>query len=337
MKKGVILELEKDKAVVMTGEVDFVIIRRRPEMRVGQQVDLSRMGADFPVKKCFWGLSAAAVCLSLTFLLIVPSYYRFVNRYAYITADINPGVEFVIDKDMRITGARPINEDGLRLRQGADFTNMTVAQALLMLADKAETAGYFAGERDRIILVCATIIKTTPTKPDKLRKSLEGVKAELASRKISVQYLQATLQQRKAALRNGISTGRYALMVYANSINNRINLKEAGGEDLFTLLDKAGMLEKVPEIKTRTEPTAGDIADHEPPISDSSRTLPSTQADAGSNGESSDAGDASSGEGVLGGDGVTGDTDLGGPGTGGNSGAGSTSLGGANSGGGRGR
>ncbi|MCL6590614.1 MAG: anti-sigma factor domain-containing protein [Firmicutes bacterium] len=254
-RTGIILELDGKKAVVMTNDAEFIAIKREPEMYTGAPVEL-----DPPVPglaflqsgffgKNLWasglaGLTVTAILiLAFTFLLRPNAFRSGPIQYAYVTVDINPSVEFTLNQKILVSRVRDINEDGRSLLQGPSLINMPLTQALLTLVNRAEQAGYFTSETERKILVSTVTNKPLAGNPKLLEAAISQCNTLLDARKIQMRYIQATLSQRKIALKNHLSTGRFALWSYATgTAGQKISLKTAKIDTIGRLIDAAGLL-----------------------------------------------------------------------------------------------
>ena len=240
---GVILEINKNRATVMTDEARFIVIKREPEMFIGKQVDLSRSTKRLWFTQYSPGLAIIAVFIIMS--LSIFGYYRQNSLFAYVTIDINPSVEFSVNQEMRILSVRNLNHDALLLLRGTSLNNMPVDKALSVLVTKAEQKKYFHGE-NRFILISAATLKSSAEQPDLAEKLIKPLKTELRRKDIQVQFIQSTLAQRQLAFKNHLSMGRYALMIYANKNGHILALDEVKTGSISYLLDKSG----VAKVKT---------------------------------------------------------------------------------------
>jgi len=252
---GIILELNKKQALIMTNEVGFMAIRRKPGMFIGEQVDIGPSGLKKPgLNRYYYSLGLASIAVFMSILLWGINYSGQNKLYAYVSVDINPSIEFAVSNKIRIISVKDLNRDGMALLRGANFKNMPVDKALLMLVDKAEQNKYFHNKNDKNVLITAAV-KTEPVKKvELLAESIQKVEEKLKKRDIHLQFIQATLAQRRIALQNNLSTGRYVLSNTATDNGQLMNLNQAKTVPISILIKKAGLIRK---------PKVGSVIKHE--------------------------------------------------------------------------
>jgi hypothetical protein len=252
---GIILELNKKQALIMTDEVGFMAIRRKPGMFIGEQVDIGPSGLKKPgFNRYYYSLGLASIAVFMSILLWGINYSGQNKLYAYVSVDINPSIEFAVSKKIRIISVKGLNRDGMALLRGANFKNMPVDKALLMLVNKAEQNKYFHNKNGKNVLIAA-VVKTEPVKRvELLAESIQKVEEKLKKRDIHLQFIQATLTQRRIALQNNLSTGRYVLSNTATDNGQLVDLNQAKTVPISILIKKAGLIRK---------PKVGSVIKHE--------------------------------------------------------------------------
>lgn len=124
-RTGIVYDIQKNRAVVLTSESEFIIIKRRQGMNIGQQVRFENRDVFNPNRKLF--LNAIAIVSAAAVFIMTFLYFQFVTLrnsgsiYGYISVDINPSVEFEIKENYRILEMRPLNEEGKQLTRELDI------------------------------------------------------------------------------------------------------------------------------------------------------------------------------------------------------------------------
>lgn len=107
--KAVVLEIRDGVAAVLREDGTVEKIRR--ECRVGDTVELPERGRimTFPQKAARWAAGAAAALL-----LVSGGAYGYNNAYAYsyVTLDVNPSIEYVLNRRNLVLRVDALNEDG---------------------------------------------------------------------------------------------------------------------------------------------------------------------------------------------------------------------------------
>jgi hypothetical protein len=251
---GIILELHKKQALIMTHEAGFMAIKRKPEMFIGQQVDIGQPDLKkLNLNRHSYALGLASIAVFMSILLWVMTYSGQNRLYAYVSIDINPSMEFAVNKEIRIISVKGLNKDGIVLLRGADFTNMPLDKALMMIVNKAEQNQYFHNRNGKYVFIAAAVKTESLKKPRLLAKSIQKVEQQLKKRDIHLQFIQTSLAQRRTALQNDLSTGRYILSNAAAHNGQTVNRNRAKAAPISVLMKQAGLIKK---------PKAGAVVHH---------------------------------------------------------------------------
>jgi len=72
----------------------------------------------------------------------------------YVSVDINPSIEFIVDEDDNVVSFELLNEDAEIIAAGIDFIGMNVEDALALFLEKATEAGYIdvAGDDNAVLI-----------------------------------------------------------------------------------------------------------------------------------------------------------------------------------------
>ncbi|HOM03044.1 MAG TPA: cellulose binding domain-containing protein [Acetivibrio sp.] len=268
---GIVYEIQGKKAVVLTTESEFVIICRRKDMKVGQQVSFEN-GDIYNVKGRRFLYTAAAVSSVAAVLVVMFLYFQFAflrntsNIYGYINVDINPSVELVIDGKYRVLEITPLNADGARLTEGLDFTDKNAETVVFELVKRSVSFGFFkASDERKIVLVSGALNdKRSEYKSgredeeDKLARLLAGIKAEVDRiDDIEGRTVTATPEERKEAQKCGLSMGKYCLYLEAEDLDNSITIDEVYEMSISDMIEKLEQMKLASEdMSTAEKPQA---------------------------------------------------------------------------------
>lgn len=249
-KTGTILELKRNRAIIMTNECRYVYIKRRPKMFVGQQVVFFESDLIKPRMAVFKYVGIAA-SIAVGFLLIFVSYFRLIenrNIYAFVNVDINPSVEIAVDQEKVVLWAKPINEDGKTLLNTLKLKGESLEDAIKDIVDQSRKNGIIKEETDNYILISVSLNPKNiqnkanrveeETKLDKYLNSFKGVSGEEDKERIICEVIHTTMEDREQAVKNQISSGKY--YVYRKLIENGqgLSIDEIRKGNISDLLDK---------------------------------------------------------------------------------------------------
>ena len=103
--KAVVLEIRKDKAAVMTKDGQILKIRNK-HYNIGQELNIT---ADVTFMRRFAPLAGTAAA-ALVFL--GSGAYAYAMPYGVVSLDVNPSIEYTINRFDRVLSVTGINDDG---------------------------------------------------------------------------------------------------------------------------------------------------------------------------------------------------------------------------------
>lgn len=246
--RGTILKLKEKKAIVMTEECDFLSIKRRSGMSLGQQITFQESDIiRYNRKNVKYFMVAASILL---IFLISVSYFHYTanSAYAYVDIDINPSLELVINKQERVLKTIPLNEDARFLSKGLTLNGMTVQNALAQIIVRSKEQGYLDVQNENDILISVALNMDgkdyTPLKDkaeerlENLIGSLRGTVNDLAALKVKALILKITPEKRKHSQENNISMGRYFIYTQMKEKGVDVTIEEIKKSRVSEILNK---------------------------------------------------------------------------------------------------
>jgi len=163
IKKGLLLESDGSTGIALTHDGRFVRVLCRPGDEEGREVVIDRRRAQQRARAAFRALSprlaVAAVlllCLLVTSPFAVGRVLASGDPVAYVTVDINPSIEFGVNRWDRVVTARAFDADGEAVLSGLDWKGRILDDVLSEVAAAAVDLGYLQpGGDDGAFLVAA--------------------------------------------------------------------------------------------------------------------------------------------------------------------------------------
>ncbi len=87
-------------------------------------------------------LKSLLVCLSMILFISLASCNKTSGDVSIVTIDINPSIEFIVDKDSKVVSVTALNDDGSVLIVGEVFVGKTIEEAANQVIVLAEQLGY---------------------------------------------------------------------------------------------------------------------------------------------------------------------------------------------------
>lgn len=243
-KKGIVLEIDGRKAIVLTRDGDF---RRVPlpsfAVSIGEEVALPEEGSwlrGFVFRQRWRLLPVAAALLIVLLFPFLPGWGQ--NPTYYVSIDINPSLELTLNQRELVIAARALNQDGQRLLERVPYLRQPVIVVLQNLLEQAWEEKYLKPDG-------AVVIAVTPARDQlkeraaltahKLQKEGQQVLAQKAvSLPLEALTTSLTLRQQAEALR--LSVGRYAVLLEAQNHGLPVRPQDLQRERLSTALSRVG-------------------------------------------------------------------------------------------------
>lgn len=236
MKRGVVMSIHKQYAVVMTADGQFLQAPIQGTTQIGEEVtfeeEFKRRVIQRPI---YWYGSAAALIL----ILFVPLLF-FMQRdsqsvVAYVSMDINPSVELGVDENEKVRELRALNEDGEVIINGLKYAGIHVEEVAASILERAKGSHYLDTPNKDIFITSVLLDDNFASKGDfeniltgkvdeKLKMLLAQLEAEAASATITT--LSLPNEVREEAAINGISSGKMAVYLMAKDEGYSIELEQ---------------------------------------------------------------------------------------------------------------
>ncbi|MBC8062400.1 MAG: anti-sigma factor domain-containing protein [Clostridiaceae bacterium] len=249
-KRGNILELKKNCAVIMTEDCEFQYIKKRPGMFVGQQINFDKKSIN-KFKNNIIRYAGLVACFLTIILVSIMSYSKFNTSkdiYAYVDIDINPSLEVAINKDNKVIFVKPINEDGKMLLKSLKLKGETLETAISEILNQSRHNGYIKSQTDNYVLIAMSLNPETIEYKKKLNyllDALNGIAEENGKERIITRVIDTSWETRNLANQNNISTGKYTMYTKAKDLGLNLSIDEVRNNNLSDILKKLDIDSKI--------------------------------------------------------------------------------------------
>jgi len=167
--KGIVVEINNHTAAVLSDEGCIVKVSNS-NYQIGQEVEIS-MKKQFKFKKIF-AFASAAACILVAFGI---SAYAYNTPYTYVSLDVNPSIEYSVNRFERVLSVKGVNDDGTEIINGIELDNLenkSIEDAISLTVDEISDEGYLDSNAGGIV------IKTSSddmAKASELAQTLEDV------------------------------------------------------------------------------------------------------------------------------------------------------------------
>jgi hypothetical protein len=258
MNRGTVMEAGNNKAVVLTPDGQFIRIKVRREVAIGDEISWTAADS-VPVwrrsvfRRRRW-MSYAISTAALLFLMLGLWSFRTPPVVAYVSMDINPSIEFGLDSHERVRELRAVNQDAAPFLEGMDYQGKPIESVMAILAKKLTDAHILTGG-DGEIVIASVRLRSVDTEwevrvTDKIERVLQQASAgsgdtAIPSSALDIEKLFLPVDVRDEAKANGISSGKMAFWLAAESKGHRVPLSTLQKDSLKKIASSWGGLKQV--------------------------------------------------------------------------------------------
>ena len=202
--KAVVLEVKDGKSAILMK--DGTVRKVNKAYKVGQTINISARSGSY-VR--YIGMVAAALVLITTGGFAYG--YETVQACSYVTLDINPSIEYVMNRLDQVIGIEAINEDAVSIVDEVnDITDRkaSLSEAVGNTLDVLNENGYMSEDED-VLLV--DIVSDDDKRSGELRKEIDIIITGHEDDTFNV--VSSGIGERNVAHERGISAGRYRMMM----------------------------------------------------------------------------------------------------------------------------
>lgn len=248
--KGVILEIKGNKAVVLSKDGDFKVIKLKSKCfyNVGDEIEVEREGMFYYTRS----LALYAAVFLIFSIIAFSIYYNMMIPVMYVSIDINPSLEFEVNRLERVIDVNFYNEDGANIvGDKKAFKNKTLEEAVKLVINKAKENKYMEGEKPAVMFTISykdnakinekikeTLKNAVKEAVQKDRDSSPGLKAADAqeSENVDVIIEEISIQKHNDAKKIGISPGKLYIYEKMKEKKPDISLEEVKKQSIKNLL-----------------------------------------------------------------------------------------------------
>ena len=133
--KAIVVEIHKEKAVVLSDNSCFETVKNN-NYEIGQVIIMKKQ--KISIMKTAMAATAAVVMLSF-------GSWAYVSPYTYISLDVNPSIEFTLNRFNRVIDVKAINDDGSDILADLkeNIRSNSIDDAIEETVEKIKENGYF--------------------------------------------------------------------------------------------------------------------------------------------------------------------------------------------------
>lgn len=221
------MEVQKDCIIVLTDSNNYLKLKKKSNIDIGKKIMFIEEDIIKKQKKSIRPLIGIAAAIILLITTVIGQYGMELidgfNAYAIVSVDINPSLEFQIDKKEIVKKIKALNNDGEELLD-EKMIGMKIEEAILYSIKTAFNKKYI-NNANNVVLISEMMMDNKEVKSLKVMedKINEKIDEDEEIKDINLIYIQSDKEDLKKARENKVSIGKYE--VYKVLSNNNSNLK----------------------------------------------------------------------------------------------------------------
>lgn len=195
--KAVVVDLKADIAVLLSDD-GRVTKHKNRNYAIGQVIELGKQ------KSIHIGRRAIALAASAAAAVIMLSMgaWAYYTPYTYVSLDVNPSIEYSVNRFNRVLSAKAVNDDGKEILSGLNLQNTSIDDAINATIEKIASKGYLkSGEQGGIVIATssgdkqagANLAKELQTRAENTVKGL-NVSADVQVQNVATERVQEARQ-----------------------------------------------------------------------------------------------------------------------------------------------
>ena len=208
--KAVVVDIHKGMAAVLLEDGCIVKIQDR-NYQNGEVIHMNQI-KDAPARKWIAWVASVAVFLAVT----STSTWAYMTPYSYVSLDVNPSIEYSVNRFDRVLSVKALNPDGEAIIQHllkTGLKNKSIQEALQLTVNQIKEYGYLNTTSEAGIVIATS--GDSLEKADELALELrEAVEVELADEQNVVEIEASSVGQElvQKAKELGVTPGKLNLV-----------------------------------------------------------------------------------------------------------------------------
>ena len=202
--KAVIVEIRGNYAAALSDDGVVRQVKNR-QYSVGQEILIALPGRNT-------ALIRRAACAAAAVILLSTTGWAYYSPYSYVSLDVNPSIEYSVNRFDRVLSCIAVNGDGADIVDGLRLKHKNIQDALGETIQKIADAGYLKGEQAGIMITASS---KSPQKSKDLADDLKETAEEETARdnpNVNLEAVEVGLEYVQQARQLGVTPGKLVLV-----------------------------------------------------------------------------------------------------------------------------
>lgn len=259
--EGLIMEVEKDYIIVLTNNNYYLKLKKKANIDIGKKIMFLEEDIIKKRKNSIRPLIGIAAAIILLITTIMGQYGLELiggfNAYAIVSLDINPSLEFQIDKKEVVRKIKSLNNDGEELLDDK-MIGMKIEEAILFSVKTALNKKYLNDENN-VVLISDVMMNNKENKELKVieDKILDTMEKDEEMENINFIYVKADKKDLKKARESKVSIGKYEVYKILSHNNSDLKVEDIKDKRVSDIVKENKNLTKGKRVKIKKKENAG--------------------------------------------------------------------------------
>ena len=242
--KGCIMKIEDDFAIVLSYDMQYTKVIKKDGMNVGNQIIFVKDDIYSENKINYKHISALAAVIFILFMSI--NIFHINNNKnmiaaAVVSLDINPSIEFELDKKGIVIKVKDINEEANEIID-KELIGKKIEDALFITINNAMKKKYISSQKNSV-LISDVILDSTVKDILSIEKDLQiKLDNDKNNTYINIVYLKSNKNNMKDAHKNDMSIGKYEAFKEIEKQNSNASIYEVKNMKVYQIFDESGKI-----------------------------------------------------------------------------------------------
>lgn len=242
--KGCIMKIEDDFAIVLSYDMQYTKVIKKDGMNVGNQIIFVKDDIYSENKINYKKISALAAVVFILFMSI--NIFHINNNKnmiaaAVVSLDINPSIEFELDKKGIVIKIKDINEEANEIID-KELIGKKIEDALFITINNAMKKKYISSQKNSV-LISDVILDSTVKDILSIEKDLQiKLDNDKNNTYINIVYLKSNKNNMKDAHKNDMSIGKYEAFKEIEKQNSNASIYEVKNMKVYQIFDESGKI-----------------------------------------------------------------------------------------------
>ena len=257
--KGLIMDISQHTVTVLTRNNEFYKLKRKPTMYKSQEIEFKKsdiINLVYYMKR----LSVAAACFALIltgmiFGDVIPAWNaNNSDVFGYVSLDVNPSIEFEIDKEQKILGVSYLEGLADNIEEDLNLKGMEISEGLFKVIGYYNQKSILSDSEENYVLLAGAVNdknkivrKNIQEAEKKIINSLESYRNKVQEdfQRINMIVIESSSEHMKLSKENHISMGKYTIFTEINQIKDDISIEEFKELSLKDIIEEYMKLPKI--------------------------------------------------------------------------------------------